>query len=55
MLVVSAEIASGYLFSDDYDKLIDPIATPVESFGLAGNDWYLFPNLTITYTFGPKF
>ena len=48
-MVVSAELAAGYLFSDDYD--FRGYSTGIS----AGNDWYLFPNLTITYTFGPKF
>jgi hypothetical protein len=55
MLVVSAEIAAGYLFSDDYDRLPEPATSLATYYDRSGNDWYLFPNLTITYTFGPKF
>ena len=55
MLVVSAEIAAGYLFSDDYDRLPVPAASLTPYSNRSGNDWYLFPNLTITYTFAPKF
>ncbi len=54
-LVVSAEIASGYLFSDDYDRLAEPATSLATYYDRSGNDWYLFPNLTITYTFAPKF
>ena len=54
-LVVSAEIASGYLFSDDYDRLEESATSLATYYDRSGNDWYLFPNLTITYTFGPKF
>jgi len=54
-LVVSAEIASGYLFSDDYDRLAESATSRATYYDRSGNDWYLFPNLTITYTFGPKF
>jgi hypothetical protein len=55
MLVVSAEIAAGYLFSDDYDRLPEPASSLTTYYDRSGNDWYLFPNLTITYTFAPKF
>ena len=55
MLVVSAEIAAGYLFSDDYDRLPEPVTSLTTYYNRSGNDWYLFPNLTITYTFAPKF
>ena len=55
MLVVSAEIAAGYLFSDDYDRLPEPATSLATYYDRSGNDWYVFPNLTITYTFGPKF
>jgi hypothetical protein len=55
MLVISAEIAAGYLFSDDYDRLPKPATSLATYYDRSGNDWYLFPNLTITYTFGPKF
>ena len=55
MLVVSAEIAAGYLFSDDYDRLPEPPTSRATYYNRSGNDWYVFPNLTITYTFGPKF
>ena len=55
MLVVSAEIAAGYLFSDDYDRLEEQATSLATYSNRSGNDWYLFPNLTITYTFGPKF
>jgi hypothetical protein len=55
-MVVSAELAAGYLFSDDYDRDSTSVATRTDSYyDRSGNDWYLFPNLTITYTFGPKF
>ncbi len=54
-LVVSAEIASGYLFSDDYDRLAESATSLATYIDRSGNDWYLFPNLTITYTFAPKF
>jgi hypothetical protein len=54
-LVVSAEIASGYLFSDDYDRLEESATSRATYYDRSGNDWYLFPNLTITYTFAPKF
>lgn len=55
-MVVSAELAAGYLFSDDYDRDSTSVATRIDSYyDRSGNDWYLFPNLTITYTFGPKF
>ena len=55
MLVVSAEIAAGYLFSDDYDRPQESVTSPTPYSNRSGNDWYLFPNLTITYTFAPKF
>ena len=55
MLVVSAEIAAGYLFSDDYDRPPESVTSPTPYSNRSGNDWYLFPNLTITYTFAPKF
>ena len=55
MLVVSAEIAAGYLFSDDYDRLPEPATSLTTYYYRSGNDWYLFPNLTITYTFAPRF
>lgn len=55
MLVVSAEIAAGYLFSDDYDRSPEPVTSSTPYSNRSGNDWYLFPNLTITYTFAPKF
>jgi hypothetical protein len=55
MLMISAEIAAGYLLSDDYDRLPKPATSLATYYDRSGNDWYLFPNLTITYTFGPKF
>ena len=55
MMVISAEIGAGYLFSDDYDRLPNSIIESSKYNDRSGNDWYLFPNLTITYTFGPKF
>ena len=55
IFIVSAEIGAGFLFSDDYDRLSNSDIPSATSFDRSGNDWYLFPNLTITYTFGPKF
>lgn len=55
MLIVSAEVAAGYLLSDNYDRLSQFQNRFSTYYNMPGNDWYLFPNLTITYTFAPKF
>jgi hypothetical protein len=51
IMILSAEIAGGYFFSDDYDYNISP---NIYSFrNRSGNDFYLYPNLTLSVSLGP--
>jgi len=51
LMILSAEIAGGYFFSDDYDY---NISKNIYSFrNRSGNDFYLYPNLTLSVSLGP--
>lgn len=57
-LTISGELAGGVLIpmkkNDSFMKKDNPLKIRQKGKSLL-NDWYVFPNFTITYTFGPNF
>ena len=56
LLLISTEFGVGYFLSDDFDRLESELDPSLESYTTrGGNDFFLFPNFTLTYTFPKRF
>ena len=56
LFLISTEFGVGYFLSDDFDRLESELDPSLESYTTrGGNDFFLFPNITLTYTFPKRF
>ena len=56
LLLLSGEFGVGYFLSDDFDRYESGLDPSLESYTTrGGNDFFLFPNVTLTYTFPRRF
>ena len=52
-IFLSFEIGARYTFTDDIDGNINSMESSNYNFGnINNNDWYMFSNFNLTYTFG---